>query len=150
MTLDTSVESAFDYLDDFRKLSAHMERPTGMMMGSKMRIETDWQGGRAVGSKVSMRGTIMGMVLTLEEVVTVRRPPVLKAWETINANLLVIGQYRLGFELRPDSGRTKAQFFIDYALPDTAPARWIGMLFGKSYARWCVARMAEDAVKAFP
>jgi hypothetical protein len=95
---------------------------------------------------VRMRGTIMGMALTLEEMVTERQPPVAKAWQTVNANLLVIGQYRLGFKLAPDSGGTKARIFIDYALPERPPAKWLGVLLGKSYARWCVKKMAQDAL----
>ena len=39
--LRTSVPAAFEHLDDFRKLSAHMERPSAMMLGSRMEIFTD-------------------------------------------------------------------------------------------------------------
>jgi len=46
--LRTSVQAAFEHLDDFRKLSAHMERPSAMMLGSRMEIFTDDSGGRAV------------------------------------------------------------------------------------------------------
>ena len=111
--LEAPIEVAFAYLDDFRKLSAHMEQSSGMMMGSRMTIEMDEKGGRAVGSKVRMRGKMLGMTLALEEVVTQREPPRLKAWQTVDANLLVIGQYRLGFELVPEGGRTAVRVFID-------------------------------------
>lgn len=147
MALGVPQEAVFAYLDDFRKLSSHMEERSGMMAGSKMTIEMDERGGKSVGSKVRMSGSMCGMTLSLEEVVTEREPPRRKAWETQSASLIVIGRYRLGFELFPDSGRTKARFFIDYALPDRAPARWLGMLLARTYARWCVGRMASDAAR---
>lgn len=147
--LNAPIEVAFAYLDDFRKLSAHMERPSAMMMGSAMAIETDEHGGRAVGSKVRMRGRMLGMPLQLDEVVTEREPPVRKAWETVEARLLVIGQYRLGFALQPDGNTSKLRVFIDYCLPRGVLGRWLGTLFGAMYARWCTRRMASDAIKRF-
>ena len=147
--LNAPVEAAFAYLDDFRKLSAHMEKSSGMMMGSKMTIDTDEKGGRALGSKVRMAGKMMGMTLALDEVVTEREPPLRKAWQTVNSKLLVIGQYRLGFELSPDGARSRVRIFIDYALPERAPARWLGRLFARTYARWCTERMAKDAASHF-
>jgi len=149
VALNAPVEAGFAYLDDFRQLSAHMEKSSGMMMGSKMTIEMDELGGRAVGSKVRMSGKMMGMALALDEVVTERQPPYRKAWDTIDAKLLVIGQYRLGFELFPRGAESAVRIFIDYDLPEKAPARWLGRLFGRAYARWCTGRMASDAAKHF-
>lgn len=147
--LNASIAEVFEYLDDFKQLSAHMEKSSGMMMGSKMAIEMDEQGGRAVGSKVRMSGKMMGMTLALDEVVVERLPPFRKSWETVDANLLIIGSYRLGFELAPDGRASRARIFIDYALPDKAPARWLGVLLGGVYARWCTSRMAKDAARHF-
>ena len=75
-----------------------------------------------------------------------REPPLRK---TLDARLVVIGQYRLGFELESAGATTRARIFIDYALPEKAPARLLGRLFGKSYARWCTERTAKDAVRHF-
>ena len=147
--LNAPAEVAFVFLDDFRKLSAHMEKPSAMMMGSRMTISSDAQAGRAVGSKVRMDGELMGLKLSLEEVVTERRPPLRKAWQTIDAKLLVIGQYRLGFDISPNGNRSALRVFIDYGLPRSWPARWLGRLFGKRYARWCTERMANDASRHF-
>jgi uncharacterized membrane protein len=133
--LSAPIEEAFAYLDDFKKLSAHMERPSAMMAGSRMRIDTDEQCGRAVGSTVRMRGRMLGMDLALEEVVTEREPPLRKAWRTVDAELFVIGQYQLGFELAPSGNASRVRVFIDYALPEKPPARWLGLLFAKAYAR---------------
>lgn len=149
VTLNASPETAFAYLDDFRKLSAHMEKSSAMTMGSKMRITTDALDGRAVGSRVRMGGKMLGMTLSLEEVVTERQPPFKKAWQTVDAKLLVIGQYQLGFVLSPSGDRSLLRVFIDYELPHQGFARWLGKLFGKTYARWCVERMVNDAAAHF-
>ena len=147
VVLAAPIEAVFDYLDDFRKLSAHMEQRSGMMAGSRMTIEIDEGGGRAVGSQVRMHGRMLGIALSLTEVVTERQPPARKAWQTTDARLLVIGPYRLGFELVPRVDATLARVFIDYALPERR--RWLGVLFARIYARWCVGRMAADAARRF-
>ena len=147
--LRTSVQAAFEHLDDFRKLSAHMERPSAMMLGSRMQIFMDDGGGRAVGSRVTMTGRVMGLSLSLEEVVVERNPPLRKAWETVNARLLVIGQYRLGFELEPRGGACGLRVFIDYDWPRSSLARLAARLLAKNYARWCTQRMIDDAAQHF-
>lgn len=147
--LRTSVQAAFEHLDDFRKLSAHMERPSAMMLGSRMQIFTDGGGGRAVGSRVRMAGKVMGISLSLEEVVVERDPPLRKAWETVDARLLVIGPYRLGFALEPRGGACGLRVFIDYDWPRSPLARLAARLLAKSYARWCTQRMIDDAAQHF-
>jgi hypothetical protein len=147
--LDASVEQAFAYLDDFKALSAHMEKRSATLMGSRMSVTTDALGGRAVGSKVRMEGRVLGMRLSLEEVVTERLPPSKKVWQTVDTNLLVIGDYCLGFEISPRSNSSSVRVFIDYDLPEGWPARWLGRLFGGYYAQWCTQKMAQDAARHF-
>lgn len=147
--LNAPVEVAFAYLDDFKKLSAHMASSSSMMFGSTMEIATDAGGGRAIGSRVRMYGSLMGMKLALEEIVTDRAPPLRKVWETVDTDLIVIGQYRLGFELEPMSVASKVRVFIDYDLAVRQPARSLSLLFAGMYARWCTERMSTDAAKHF-
>lgn len=149
VTLAAPPEVAFRYLDDFKKLSAHMENPSTMTMGSKMAISTDALEGRAPGSKVHMEGRMCGVALSLDEVVTEREPPFTKAWQTTHAKLLVIGQYRLGFALSPSGEGSRLRVFIDYDVPHEGVSRWLGKLFGKSYARWCTEQMVKDAATEF-
>lgn len=149
VTLHTSAQAAFDFLDDFRKLSAHMERPSAMMLGSRMEISTDDGGGRAVGSRVRMTGRVLGMRLSLEEVVIEREPPTRKAWDIVQARLVVIGPYRLGFELTPRNGHCDLRVFIDYDWPKGTFARCLAAVLAKGYARWCTERMAKDAAGHF-
>lgn len=149
VTLSAAPEAAFAYLDNFKKLSAHMEKASAAMMGSKMTISTDALGGRVVGSRVRMDGRVLGITLSLEEVVIERQPPSNKTWQTVEAKLLLIGQYRLGFALSPNANGSLLRVFIDYDLPHQGLTRWLGTLFGKTYARWCTSQMANDAVAHF-
>lgn len=148
-TLHASIGAAFAYLDDFYKVSAHMEKSSGMMMGSKMSIDVDEREGRSVGSTVTMRGRMLGMQLSLREVVTERTPPTRKAWRTVDTDLMVIGAYQLGFELRENGPATVLRVFIDYELPQKGAGRWLGRLFGRTYANWCTEKMASDAARHF-
>ena len=78
---------------------------------------------------------------------TERNPPLRKVWETIGTpRLLVIGHYRMGFELAPLSSGCRLRVFIDYSIP---PQSWLGRLLGNYYARWCVRRMVSDAARHF-
>jgi hypothetical protein len=136
-------------LDDHERLSAHMMQSSAMMAGSKMRFDFDEDGGRAVGSKIRMSGQILGIPLELEEVITERDPPKHKAWETIGTpRLLVIGGYRMGFDIEPRGNGARLTVFIDYNEPKS-PWTIVGRLFGPVYARWCTVNMTQGAAREF-
>ena len=144
------IDAVFAYLDDPVALSAHMGKSSMMMMGSKMSTQVDVGGGRVIGSKIRMRGSVMGISIALEEVITERQAPNRKLWETIgNPRLLVLEHYRIGFELTPRGDSSLVRVFIDCSLPTTAPESWLGGLLGGVYARWCTKRMADDAARHF-
>jgi len=148
--VNAPAEAVFARLDDPRLLSAHMSRPSGMMAGAQMAIGLDASQGRAVGALIGMSGRVLGITLSLEEVVTERDPPRRKVWETTGTpRLLVIGHYRMGYELTPRGSSSLLRVFIDWALPERMPARWLGRVFGGFYARWCTQRMARDAQAHF-
>jgi len=145
-----SPQDLFAFLDDHRRLAAHMEKPSLMMAGAAMTITTDRQQGQAVGSWIRLDGRVLGLALSVEEVVSEYQPPVLKTWETRGEpQLLVIGPYRMGFELAPGEGKTRLRVWIDYNLPSGWLGRWLGRLLGTVYADWCVTRMVRDPVNAF-
>ena len=140
----------FDFLDDHRRLSAHMTESSWMMVGSHMTIGMDEKQGRAVGAKITLSGSILGLSLIVEEVITEYEAPYTKAWKTIGSpRLLVIGPYSMGFSLSPRQGGSQLRVFIDYSPPSEGASRLLGRLFGKSYARWCTNRMARDATLHF-
>lgn len=150
VAVKAAPEAVFSRLDDPRLLSAHMSRASWMMVGSHMVIELDALEGRAVGATIRMHGRMLGIRLSLEEVVTDRLPPLRKAWETTGApKLLVIGHYRMGYEVTPQGDCSRLRVFIDYALPQAGPSRWLGRLFGGVYARWCTRQMANNAEEWF-
>lgn len=144
------ASAVFAVLDDHRRLSAHMEKPSLMMAGATMTTELDSLRGQAVGSVIRMKGRILGMSLQVEEVVIDHEPPVRKTWETRGQpRLLVIGRYQMGFELSPAAPGTRLRVWIDYSLPSGLVGRWLGKRLGQVYADWCVTRMVRDAVKFF-
>jgi hypothetical protein len=146
-----SADRVFTYLDDPKALAAHMGKSSMMMMmGSRMSIDVDADGGRVIGSKIRMNGSMMSIPISLEEVITERQAPQKKVWETIGIpKLLVLAHYRMGFDVTPKGDSSVVRVFIDYNLPATAPGSWLGWLLGDVYARWCTKRMADDAAKHF-
>lgn len=115
-----------------------------------MQIETDSQKGQALGSMITVKGRVLGMALSVSEKVTEYAPPLRKTWETFGKmQLLVIGAYRMGFALAPDAEMSLLRVWIDYDWPAGRWERWLGRLLGKTYADWCVQRMATDAKRTF-
>jgi len=145
--VDADAQSLFAHLDDHRRLAGHMEKPSLMMAGATMQVETDALRGQAVGSLIRVTGRVLGVDLAVEEVVTERVPPLRKTWETRSEpRLLVIGSYRMGFTISPERNRLRLVVFIDYQLPPRGFAHGLGLLLGRAYAAWCTRRMAADAM----
>ena len=149
--VDVAVDAQilFAHLDDHRRLAGHMEKPSLMMAGASMRVETDALQGQAIGSLIRITGRVLGVKLMVEEVVTERVSPLCKTWETRGEpRLLVIGSYRMGFIIDPQHDRSHLVVFIDYRLPPHGIARALALRFGRTYAAWCTRRMTTDAVTA--
>ena len=144
------VEQVFAFLDDPQALAAHMGESSMMMLGSRMSIDVDADGGRVIASKVRMQGRMLGIRLSLEEVITKRQVPAVKVWETIGTpKLLVISRYRMGFELTRNGASSLLRVFIDYSLPIKPPGSWFGYWLGAVYARWCTRQMVMGAARHF-
>jgi hypothetical protein len=96
--VNASADAVFLFLDDPKRLSAHMSKSSWMMAGSRMLIELDAAEGRSVGSTIRLSGGMLSISIGVEEAVTERTPPLRKVWETKGApRLLVIGHYRMGY-----------------------------------------------------
>lgn len=150
VVIPSPVEQVFSYLDDLQNLSSHMSESSWMMGGGKMTMEVDAGGGKTVGSKIRLTGHVFGFLLMLEEVVTLRLPPSYKAWETIGSpRLLVIGHYRMGFEITPVPNGSVLQAYINFDLPEQWPDRLLGYLFANFYAKWCIHQIAVGAKRHF-
>ena len=63
--------------------------------------------------------------------------------------MLVIGPYRMGFQITAGEGRPNLRIFIDYALPANGVDAWLGRLLGRRYAAWCTDNMLKSAQKHF-
>ena len=150
LPISAPVGEVFALVDDHTRLSSHMTRRSWAMGGGSMTIDTDASHGKTIGSRLRLHGVVFGVSLFVEEVVVERMPPFRKVWETVGEpKLLVIGRYRMGVELEEFGRSSRLRVFIDYDLPAKAPWRWLGALFGRYYARWCTARIANDAARHF-
>lgn len=148
--LKASPEQLFELLDDQTRLSAHMTKRSWKMGWGKTDILLDEKRGKAVGSHIVLRGRVFGIPIYLDEVVTLREPPLRKNCETVDQpRLLVIGPYRMGFTIASASGHVSLRVEIDYELPHAGFSRLLGRLFGPTYAKWCTERMVRDAQRAF-
>lgn len=146
--VDAEAQRLFEHLDDPRRLSAHMGRPSAMMAGGTMDLTTDAGGGRAIGSVYRLHGKVLGLELDVSSRVEEREPPLRKVWRTVGEpRLLVVGRYRMGFDITPLERGCRLGVFIEYACPERRP--WLGRLFGAAYAAWCTHSMAFDARSAF-
>lgn len=148
--VDAPVATVFDFLDDQANLSAHMSKPSAMMLGSTMDIRMESDHTRRIGSAFGLSGSIFGLPLKIEEVVTDREAPARKTWETTTEpTLWVIGRYQMGFELSSSGQHSTLRVYIRYDLPSTGLPWLLGRLFGRIYAKWCTGKMVADAQKHF-
>jgi hypothetical protein len=148
--LDASVEDVFAFADDFTQLSSHMGESSMMMMGSTMQTVLDEGRGQRVGSHIRMSGKTLGLELFLDEVVLQREPPRYKLWETVGTpRLLVIGGYRMGFDVASLPQGAALRVFIGYNLPSSPGLRLFGRVLGPVYAKWCVRQMLDGAAARF-
>lgn len=147
--VNAEAQQLFDHLDDPHRLSAHMGRPSAMMVGATMALTTDAGGGRSIGSIYRLHGRVLGLELDVSSRVEEREPPLRKTWRTVGEpRLLVVGRYRMGFDITPLERGCRLSVFIEYAWPERHP--WLGRLLGAAYAAWCTRRMAHDGRSAFP
>lgn len=136
-------EEIFDYADDHGRFSSHMTRSSWMMGGGRMDVRLDEGKGKAIGSHIRLSGKVCGIRLFLDEVVTRYDRPVSKEWQTVGNPRLVMGHYRMGWDIRAADGGSRFGVFIEYDLPESSGTRWLGYLLGHVYARWCVKQMIQ-------
>lgn len=144
------AKTVFNFADNPANFSSHMNKSSWMMGGSKMQTQTDNGNGQQIGSHIMMKGNVLGIGLFLDEVVTQHEPPYKKAWETVGKiNLVVIDHYKLGFEITPIDNYSMLKVYIDYNLPNSFKTQWLGVLFGRMYAKWCVRQMLYGVKEHF-
>lgn len=75
-----SSEQVFGLVDDHARLSAHMSQPSWRMGGARMETTVDEGQGQRIGSHIRMSARVLGLRLSLDEVITEREPPTRKVW----------------------------------------------------------------------
>jgi len=149
LEIPTDPSTVFNFIDDHSQFSSHMTQSSWMMGGGKMEVTTDENHGRAVGSHIRLRGKVIGIDLFVDEVVTERKPPNIKAWKTVDRpRLLIIGNYEMRVSITPQNQGSRITVGINYDLP--SPNSILGKLFGGFYARWCVSQMLDGVKDRFP
>jgi hypothetical protein len=127
-----------------------MMRSNWMMAGSSMSYEFDDARGKKLGAYVRLSGSALGIGLEIEERVIEYMPPSRKVWQTTGQpRMVVLDAYRMGFILSPSGGGSRLTVFIDYSKPQAGLNRWLGVIAGDAYARWCVDSMISAAAKRF-
>lgn len=148
ITLKAEPKEIFAYINDHKNFSSHMTKTSWMMGGGSMKVTTDGGNGQRIGSHIRLNGKAFGINLYLDEVITKYNPPHIKSWETIGEpKLLVIGSYKMGIEIKEEENGSNVSVFIDYRLPKTNT--WLGILFSKMYAKWCVHQVVNGVDKHF-
>lgn len=138
----------FAFIDDHVRVMSHMNKPSLMMGGGRGDISFDDGHGWKVGSHIRMSGKAFGITVFVDEVITRYEPPRIKIWETVGTpKLLVIGHYRMKVGIEPQENGSLLCLSIDYDLPKTNA--WLGKLFGRYYAKWCVQQVIKDTRNYF-
>ncbi len=149
-TVRAAAESVFAFLDTHENIAAHMNRPNWAMLGGTMTTSLDNAVGKEIGSVINIQGKVLGVPISLAEVVIQRVPPRCKRWETTGTpQLIVIGSYRMGFEIEPAAAGCRVTASIDYEFPRTLLGKLLGRFVGPAYARWCVNRIVEAVARHF-
>jgi len=143
--VDGPAEEIFALVDEPDFLMRHMSRPTLMMGGGAVRCDVDALGGKAPGSVIHFKGTAFGLGVDAAEIIEVRIPPIRKVWATTaTPRLVVVSDYRMGFEITTVPGGSDLHVWIDYALPPRGLYRLLGWFLGPMFARWCVQNMIHE------
>ena len=115
-----------------------------------MKTSIDEGKGQKIGSHIVMKGKVLGTNLFLDEVVTKHDFPINKEWQTVgDLNLIVIGHYKLGFEIMSEGNKSRLKVYIDYNLPQAIFNRILGYFLGDFYAKWCVKQMLNGVSSHF-
>ena len=143
-------EAVFAFLDAHENIAAHMDRPTWAMLGGTMTSSIDKLAGKETGSVIRIAGRVLGISISLVEKIVERVPPRRKRWETIGTpRLIVMGGYRMGFDIERADDGCRVTVSIDYDVPEGLWGSLLGRLFAPAYARWCVQRIVDTVAHEF-
>jgi hypothetical protein len=143
-------EKVFSFMDDYSKTGMHMTESSTMMMGSKLQLEQLSPNATGIGATYRWFGKMMGMTIDFTQTVSKWVQGVEKEWKTNgDVKIIIMGWYRMFWNLKPVEGGTLATIGIDYSAPREWYFKVLSFLFGGMYSRWCLNSMLRDTKKAF-
>lgn len=146
--ISASPDDVFAFVDDHACFSSHMNQSSWMMGGGSMNVSVDENHDQKVGSHILLSGKAFGIKIFLDEVVTRHNPPFTKTWQTVGTpQLLVVGNYSMSINIEQQEQGSILRISIDYDLP--TKNKWLGKLFSKIYAKWCVRQMIKGTQNYF-
>jgi len=122
-------------------------RSSMAMMGSRLRLEILSEQATGLSATYRYAGTIMGLPIDFSESVTTYVSPREKVCRAIGKpRLLIIASYEMRLAVEPLSpSSSRLTIAIVYELPRPGFWRIVGLLLARSYSRWCLRRMLQDA-----
>ena len=117
------------------------------MMGSRLRLEILSEQATGLSATYRYAGTIMGLPIDFSESVTTFVSPREKVCRAIGKpRLLILASYEMRLAVEPLSpSSSRLTIAIVYELPRPGFWRIVGLLLARSYSRWCLRRMLQDA-----
>ncbi|HMV07474.1 MAG TPA: hypothetical protein PKL56_11785 [Cyclobacteriaceae bacterium] len=143
------AQQVFKTIDDLGVTGMHMTESSGMMMGSKLKLDFLTSNKTGIGSRYRWTGKMMGLVMDFTVEVTKWINGVEKVWETIgDTKLIIYSWYRMKLLLNETNGNTEAELSISYEKPKGFFNKMLCFLLADWYCRWCLKKMLGDAKKA--
>jgi uncharacterized membrane protein len=143
VTIDAPADAVFGFLDDHRKLAAHMARRSWRLGFGRLTL--DMRVGADRTPVLAWRGRIFALPVEVDERVVERRAPTSKRWRTIGTpRMWVLAHYAVAFTVEPRPWGSRVHLEIEYCLPPAGLPWLLGRLLGTTYARWCLDQMGDE------
>jgi hypothetical protein len=150
VTIHSTPEEVFAYMDNLGNTGMHMMESSMMMMGSKLHLEQISKNATGLGATFRWYGKVMGFKMDFTVVVTTWIENVEKVWETVgDAKMIILGWYQMRLILAPAADGTNAELSIEYTKPSQLLYRIISFFLSGWYANWCLSNMLNDTKKHF-
>jgi hypothetical protein len=148
-TYNASPEKVFKSIDDLGVTGMHMTQSSGMMMGSKLKLEFLTENHTGQGCKYRWTGKMMGMKMDFIVEVTKWIQNKEKIWETIGEpKLIIYSWYRMHLVVIPAVNGANVELSISYEKPKGFFNKILSFLFADWYCRWCLKKMLSDAERS--
>ncbi len=150
ITIHSTPEKVFAYMDNLGNTGMHMMESSMMMMGSKLHLKQISKNATGLGATFRWFGKVMGFKMDFTVKVTTWIENEKKIWETVgDAEMIILAWYRMCLCLTPTIDGTNAELSIQYTKPQQFLYRIISFFLSSWYANWCLKNMLNDTKKHF-